>query len=69
MPVLYPRGFVLYQILCKAWTIVAAQLFGFTLAVHLLSSIAAAAGYYREALRADPPPALRQVLELRLRTP
>ena len=41
--VLYPPGFVLYLVLCKAWTLVAAPLFGFTLAVHLFSSLCAAA--------------------------
>jgi tetratricopeptide (TPR) repeat protein len=44
MSVLYPHGFALYQALCKAWTLVSAPLFGFTLSVHLFSSIAAAAG-------------------------
>jgi hypothetical protein len=41
--VLYPPGFVLYLALCKAWTLVTAPLFGFTLAVHLFSSLCAAA--------------------------
>jgi tetratricopeptide (TPR) repeat protein len=44
MSVLYPHGFILYQVLCKAWTLAAAPVFGFTLAVHLFSSIAAACG-------------------------
>lgn len=42
MSVLYPHGFVLYQLLCKAWTFAAAPLFGFTLAVHLFSALCAA---------------------------
>jgi hypothetical protein len=41
--VLYPPGFVLYLGLCKAWTLATAPLFGFTLSVHLFSSICAAA--------------------------
>lgn len=41
--VLYPPGFVLYLVLCKAWTLAAEPLFGFTLAVHLFSSLCAAA--------------------------
>jgi hypothetical protein len=40
--VLYPHGFVLYYLLCKAWTIVAAPVFGFTLAVHFFSALCAA---------------------------
>lgn len=39
--VLYPHGFVLYQLLCKVWTIVFFFL-DFTLAVHLFSSVCAA---------------------------
>ena len=42
MAVLYPHGFVAYQVLCKAWTLI----FFFvdlTLAVHLFSSFCAAA--------------------------
>jgi tetratricopeptide (TPR) repeat protein len=41
MSVLYPPGFVLYQLLCRAWT---GLLFfvDFTLAVHLFSSLSAA---------------------------
>ncbi|HEX7899194.1 MAG TPA: hypothetical protein VF950_15620 [Planctomycetota bacterium] len=44
--VLYPPGFTLYLTLCKAWTLATAPLFGFTLSVHLFSSlcVAAAAG-------------------------
>src|SRR5882672_3407778 len=44
LSVLYPHGFVLYLLLCKTWTLVAAPLFGFCLAVHLFSSLMAAAG-------------------------
>lgn len=44
MSVLYPHGFILYQVLCKGWTLVAAPLFGFTLSVHLFSALCAAAG-------------------------
>ena len=40
--VLYPHGFVLYLLLCKAWTFVAAPIFGFTLSVHLFSALSAA---------------------------
>ncbi|MBI3856540.1 MAG: DUF2723 domain-containing protein, partial [Planctomycetes bacterium] len=39
--VLYPPGFVLYLILCKAWTILLGFV-DFTLAVHLFSSFCAA---------------------------
>jgi tetratricopeptide (TPR) repeat protein len=39
--VLYPPGFVLYLVLCKAWTLVLGFL-DFTLAVHLFSSFCAA---------------------------
>ncbi len=42
MAVLYPHGFVAYQMLCKAWTLVFFFL-DFTLAVHLFSSFCAAA--------------------------
>lgn len=41
MGVLYPPGFMLYLILCKAWTILFSFL-DFTLAVHLFSSFCAA---------------------------
>ncbi len=41
--VLYPPGFVLYLGLCKAWTLATAPLFGFTVSVHLFSSLCAAA--------------------------
>src|SRR5258708_22782688 len=44
LSVLYPHGFVLYEMLCKGWTLLAAPLFGFTLAVHLFSSLCAAGG-------------------------
>ena len=40
--VLYPHGFVLYLLLCKAWTFVAAPMFGFALSVHLFSALCAA---------------------------
>ena len=52
MSVLYPHGFALYQALCKAWTLIASPIFGFTLAVHLFSAIAAAAGASFTALAA-----------------
>jgi tetratricopeptide (TPR) repeat protein len=39
--VLYPPGFVLYLLLCKAWTLLLGFL-DFTLAVHLFSSLCAA---------------------------
>jgi len=39
--VLYPPGFVLYEVLCKAWTLLLFFV-DFTLAVHLFSSICAA---------------------------
>jgi len=41
MSVLYPHGFVVYQALCKAWTLVFSFL-DFTLAVHLFSAACAA---------------------------
>src|SRR5437870_13629941 len=41
--VLYPHGFVLYLALCKAWTLIAAPIFGFTGAVHSFSALCAAA--------------------------
>ncbi len=41
MGVLYPHGFVLYQLLCKIWTL-ALNRVDFTLAVHLFSSFCAA---------------------------
>ncbi len=52
LSVLYPHGFVLYLVLCKAWTLAAAPLFGFTLAVHLFSSLMAASGASFAALAA-----------------
>lgn len=52
MSVLYPHGFILYQALCKGWTVVAAPIFGFALSVHLFSSICAAAGASFGALAA-----------------
>ncbi|MBV8879897.1 MAG: DUF2723 domain-containing protein [Planctomycetaceae bacterium] len=52
MSVLYPHGFVLYLVLCKGWTLLAAPLLGFALAVHLFSSLAAAAGAAFTALAA-----------------
>jgi hypothetical protein len=55
--VLYPHGFMLYLILCKAWTLLLGFL-DFTLAVHLFSSVCAAlaAGFLAlasERLRVD----------------
>jgi len=52
LSVLYPHGFVLYLMLCKGWTFVAAPVFGFTLAVHLFSSLMAASGAAFAALAA-----------------
>jgi len=52
LSVLYPHGFILYQLLCKAWTLVAGPPFGFALSVHLFSSLAAAAGASFTALAA-----------------
>jgi tetratricopeptide (TPR) repeat protein len=52
LSVLYPHGFVLYLCLCKAWTFLAAPVVGFTLAVHLFSSLMAAAGASFAALAA-----------------
>src|SRR5579859_129248 len=52
LSVLYPHGFVLYLLLCKAWTLVAAPVLGFTLAVHAFSSLMAAAGSSFTALAA-----------------
>src|SRR3954469_17472834 len=52
MSVLYPHGFVLYLVLCKGWTLIAGPVFGFTLAVHLFSSLMAAAGAGFAALAA-----------------
>src|SRR6185295_8662614 len=49
---LYPHGFVLYLLLCKAWTFIAAPLFGFVLSVHLFSSLMAAGGAAFTALAA-----------------
>ncbi|HLY11774.1 MAG TPA: DUF2723 domain-containing protein [Planctomycetota bacterium] len=50
--VLYPPGFALYLLLCKAWTLIFGFL-DFTLAVHLFSSAcaAAAAGVLAQAAR------------------
>jgi tetratricopeptide (TPR) repeat protein len=52
LSVLYPHGFVLYLVLCKAWTLVTAPLAGFALSVHLFSSLCAAAGAAFTALAA-----------------
>lgn len=52
LSVLYPHGFVLYLVLCKAWTLLAAPLFGFVLAVNLFSSLMAASGAAFTALAA-----------------
>jgi len=52
LSILYPHGFVLYLILCKAWTLAAAPLFGFALAVNLFSSLMAATGAAFTALAA-----------------
>ena len=52
LSVLYPHGFVLYEMLCKGWTVLAAPVFGFTLAVHLFSSLCAAGGAAFTALAA-----------------
>src|SRR5437773_8478162 len=41
MALLYPPGFLLYQVLCKSWTF-ALPFVNFTLAVHLFSSLCAA---------------------------
>ncbi len=41
LAVLYPHGFVLYELLCKAWTL-ALFFVDFTLAVHLFSSLCSA---------------------------
>src|SRR5438045_254063 len=48
------HGFVLYVFLAKAWTLVAAPIFGFTLAVHLFSAFCAAgaAAFLAAAARA-----------------
>ena len=60
MSVLYPHGFVAYLVLCRLWTLIFSFL-DFTLAVHLFSSVcaAAAAGTValatRELLRARSP--------------
>lgn len=51
MSVLYPPGFVLYQVLCKAWTKVLFFV-DFTLAVHLFSSLCAALAAATMALAA-----------------
>src|SRR5688572_25972791 len=52
--VLYPHGFVLYLVLCKAWSWATAPIFGFTLAVHLFSAFCAAgaAAFIARAVRA-----------------
>src|SRR5258708_460242 len=52
LSVLYPHGFVLCQMLCKGWTLMAAPVFGFTLAVHLFSSLCSAGGAAFTALAA-----------------
>lgn len=49
---LYPHGFVLYLLVCKGWTFIAAPVFGFVLSVHLFSSLMAAAGAAFTALAA-----------------
>jgi hypothetical protein len=51
MGLLYPPGFVLYQVLCRAWTLVLAWV-DFTLAVHLFSSVCAAVAAATLALAA-----------------
>jgi hypothetical protein len=53
MSVLYPHGFILYQFLCKGWTLLIAPVAGFTTAVHLFSAgcAAAAAGFLAAATR------------------
>jgi tetratricopeptide (TPR) repeat protein len=50
--VLYPHGFVLYLVLCKAWTLATAPLVGFALSVHLFSALCAASGAAFAALAA-----------------
>ena len=52
LSVLYPPGFVLYQVLCKVWTLLFFFL-GFTLAVHLFSStcIALTGGFMAITIR------------------
>jgi len=54
LSVLYPHGFVLYLLLCKAWTTLVAPLAGFALAVHLFSAFCAAgaAAFLASACRA-----------------
>jgi len=58
--ILYPPGFVLYVLLCKAWTL-ALGFLDFTYAVHLFSSVCAAAAAgtlavaVRDLLRTDGP--------------
>src|SRR5579864_305725 len=52
LSVLYPHGFVLYLVLCKAWTLLASPVLGFTLAVHTFSSLMAATGSAFTALAA-----------------
>src|SRR5436190_7336834 len=42
LAVLYPHGFALYLLLAKPWSLAVAPLAGFTLAVHLFSSVCAA---------------------------
>src|SRR5579859_1007116 len=49
--VLYPPGFALYLVLCKAWTLLLGFI-DFTLAVHLFSSVCAAAAAGTLALAA-----------------
>jgi hypothetical protein len=49
LSVLYPPGFVLYQVLCKGWTLLFSFV-DFTLAVHLFSSLTAALGASAMAL-------------------
>lgn len=52
MSVLYPHGFALYLVLCKGWTLIAAPVLGFALAVNLFSSWMAAFGAAFTALAA-----------------
>lgn len=53
MTVLYPHGFMLYLLLCKAWTLTVGSFFDFTLAVHLFSSLCAALAAGTLALAAE----------------
>lgn len=51
--VLYPHGFSLYLLLCKAWSLLLSPVCDFTLAVHLFSSACAAGGAGTLALAAE----------------